>query len=84
MPRGVPLDGQLSIPNHVVEGPGTNHLRRLKQVVQLGVATAGIQRPLVFLELLDYPTKEVGAAANPMVFPRMLPVGLVDGLSMPC
>lgn len=53
-------------------------------MVQLGVATAGIQRPLVFLELLDYPTKEVGAAANPMVLPRMLPVGLVDGLSMPC
>lgn len=52
--------------------------------MQTGIANAEIQRPLVFLELLDYPTKEVGAAANPMVFPRMLPVGLVDGLSMPC
>ena len=52
--------------------------------MQTGIANTGIQRPLVFLELLDYPTKEVGAAANPMVFPRMLSVGLVDGLSMPC
>jgi len=52
--------------------------------MQTGIANAGIQRPLGFLELLDYPTKEVGASANPMVFKRMLPVGLVDGLSMPC
>ena len=55
-----------------------------KQPMQTGISGARIQRPLVFLELLDYPTKEVGAAANPMVFPRTLPVGFVDGLSMPC
>lgn len=51
----------MSIPDHVVEGPGTNHLRRLKQVVQLGIATAGIQRPLVFPYLPNHPLGEVPA-----------------------
>ena len=49
--------------NYVVEGPGTNHLRRLKQVVQLGVATAGIQRPLVFPYLPNHPLGKIPSPA---------------------
>ncbi|MDD7537780.1 MAG: hypothetical protein PUJ93_02205, partial [Oscillospiraceae bacterium] len=75
---------KVACPDLIVKSAGADHLICWKQPMQTGIANAGIQRPLVFLELLDYPTKEVGAAANTMVFPRMLPVGLVDGLSMPC
>lgn len=75
---------EIASPDLVIEGVSAYHLVRWEQPVQTGITDAGIQRPLVFFELPCHPTKEVGAAANPMASPRKLPVGLVDGLSTPC
>lgn len=75
------MDGQTSSPHHIVECAGANHLRRLKQVVQLGVAAAGIQRPLVFLYLPDHPLGEVLATVRFLVPVAGCSVGLVHRLS---
>ncbi len=43
---------------------GTDHLRRLEQAVSLGIATAGIQGPLVFPDLPNHPAGKVAADAR--------------------
>ena len=75
------MDRQLSIPDHVVEGPGTNHLGGFKQVVQLGVATASIQRPLLFPYLPNHPLGEVPAAVCFRFPVAGCSIGFVDRLS---
>ena len=75
---------EIASPDLVIEGVSAYHLVRWEQLMQTGITDAGIQRPLVFFELPCHPTKEAGAAANPMAPPRKLPVGLVDDLSTPC
>ena len=77
------MDRQVPVSDHFVEGPGTKYLRWLKQVVQLGVATAGIQRPLVFPYLPNHPLGEVPAAVC-FRFPETgCSVGFVDRLLKP-
>ena len=52
------LEGNQPFPDPVVEGTAANHLRRLEQVMEFGIATAGVQRPFVFPYLLDDPADE--------------------------
>ena len=48
------------------------------------IADAGVQRPLVFSDLLRYPAKEARAVTNPVRFPRTLSVRLISRFSAPC
>lgn len=49
--------------------------------MQTGIADAGVQRPLVLMELLEHPPEKARAAANAVLSPRALSVGSVDSLS---
>ena len=53
----------MPFPDHVVKGTGADHLRRLEQLVSLGISAAGIQGPLVFPDLPNHPAGEVTADA---------------------
>ena len=71
----------MPFPDHVVEGTGTDHLRRLEQAVSLGIATAGIQGPLVFPDLPNHPAGKVAADARFRMPVAGHSVGPIDGFS---
>ena len=49
--------------------------------MQAGIAGTGIQKPLMLVELLDHPAKEVRASVNTVLSPRTLSVHSVESLS---
>ena len=71
----------MPFPDHVVKGTGAAHLRRLEQVVSLGISAAGIQGPLVFPDLPTHPTGEVAADARFRMPVAGCSVGSVDSFS---
>ena len=71
----------MPFPDHVVKGTGADHLRRLEQVVSLGISAAGIQGPLVFPDLPNHPTGEVTADARFRMPVAGCSVGSVDSFS---
>ncbi len=76
------LDRQQASPCHVVEGVGANHLVFREQALPLGVAAAGIQRPLVFPYLLGHPDYERLARVSLERSVAVGSVGLVDRCSL--
>ena len=75
---------EVARPDLIVKRVGADHLICRKQPVQTSIADAGIQRPLVFSDLLNYPANEPSAAADSVRFPRTFPVRLVDRFSTSC
>ena len=75
---------EVARPDLIVKRVGADHLICRKQPVQTSIADAGIQRPLVFSDLLNYPANEPSAAADSVRFPRTFSVRLVDRFSTSC
>lgn len=71
-------DAKTSAPDHVVEGARADHLRRIEQSMQPGVASAGIQRPLVFPHLPNHPADKITALLRFGLPVAVCPVGLID------